>query len=119
MGIISTNIEPPPRFIEVYKPHSSGHFYALNKQPYTIGKLVKLLKQEDAIDLKAKSQLVDYYIAQVPGFNIFFIHAGFEHPPDHFVKDAEIQAHIDELCSWFLHHHVLVNYKTIKKFKIK
>lgn len=119
MGIIATNEEIKPRFIEIYKPNSSGHFYALNKQPYTTGKLVKLLNEEDAIDLKAKSRTVNYYIAQVPGFKIFFIHAGFEQPPDHIVQDAEIKAHIDEMCSWYLHHKIPGNKRTIKKFKIK
>lgn len=101
----------------MYKSDSNAIFYRLAERPYTIAKVVFLDSNDKAIDFKARK--LQYYIGQVPGFNIFFVHAGFHASPDHIVTDKEIKTHIDEMCKWYLHDKLIGNKRYTKLYKTK
>lgn len=94
----------------------NDYYHMVNKPPFVKAKLVKL-SADKVEDFKARQ--LQYYIGQVPGFNIFFIHAGFNEVPDHIISDREIKSSIDELCRWYLTEKAMKNESSIRNYKIK
>ena len=111
MGIlIKKSIDP------IQVKNVNEYYHMVNEPPFVKAKLVKL-SADKAEDFKARQ--LQYYIGQVPGFNIFFIHAGFNEVPDHIISDREIKSSIDELCRWYLTEKALKNESSIRNYKIK
>ena len=103
-------------FYQFKKGSSKAGFYASNSEPFIVGKLVKIKDAEASIDFKAKQ--VDYYIAQVEGLQVFFVHAGFVKKCKQIPTDKTIKKAIDHLCSWYLQHVAKGNKSLFKNFKI-
>ncbi len=88
-----------------------------NKEPYLVCKMVKFTDQLEADDFAAKQ--VNYIIARVPGFNIFFIEDHFDKPVDRIIRDDEKEKTIADLCTWYYEFFLKRNKRLTKLFTIK
>lgn len=103
-------------FYQFKKPNSKAGYYASNSFPYVIGKIIKIKDPEAAIDFKAKQ--VNYYIAQVHGLNVFFVHAGFYKKTETSPTYKQVKESIDNLCAYYLKFIAKGNKSLFKNFKI-
>ena len=85
--------------IKFNKLNDYAAYYRADEPPYTVGKLVKLKDADEAIDFKTRQ--LQYYIGQVTGYKIFFVHAGFHEVPKLIVSDAQVKHDIDNICKWY------------------
>lgn len=102
-------------FFQFKKGSSQAGYYASKSEPFIIGKLVKIRDGEAAADFKVKQ--VDYYIAQVEGLQVFFVHAGFYKKSETCPTTIKIKESIDHLCAWYLQHVAKGNKSLFKNFK--
>ncbi len=101
--------------IQFKKEGDRAGYYYINEPPYTIGKLVKIKDVNAAIDFTARAKTLNYYIGHVPGYRIFFVHAGFFKKTSGLIKKVPEQIHA--ICDWYLKEKT-PNNKTLKQFKI-
>ena len=107
---------PIKRFLQFHKDGDPAGYVRLDEPPFIIGKLVKIQDENEAVDFKSRQ--LQYYIGQVPGYKIFFVHAGFYEVPDRIISDEEIKTHIDDMCMWYKET-IVPEYKSIqRKYKL-
>jgi len=103
------------KFVQFHKENNHAGFVRLDEAPYTIGKLVKIMDEWDSIDFKARK--LQYYIGQVQGYKIFFVHAGFHEVPTEIISDERIKEDIDDMCKWYKET-IISQYQSLKKYKL-